>query len=99
MYNIQRHASGCLLKVRALPGSRRNELCGEHQGQLKIAVTQIAEQGKANKAIIATLAKSTTIKKSQITLVSGELTRNKVLLIAGCSPEQLQNELSELEEL
>ncbi len=50
---------------------------------LKIAVTAPPEDGKANKAVIALLAKRLKLPKSAITIASGETSRRKTLLIDG----------------
>ncbi len=50
---------------------------------LKIAVTAVPEDGKANKAVIALLAKRLKLPKSAITVASGETSRRKTLLIDG----------------
>ena len=50
---------------------------------LKIAVTAVPEDGKANKAVIALLAKRLKLPKSAITIASGETSRRKTLLIDG----------------
>lgn len=82
--------------VRALPGSRRNECCGAHQGRLKVAVTQVAEKGKANKAIAKVLAHDLNVKTSQVRLLSGETTRDKSFLISGILPEAVARRLAAL---
>lgn len=50
---------------------------------LKIAVTAVPEEGRANKAVIALLAKRLKLPKSAITIASGESSRRKTLLIDG----------------
>ena len=50
---------------------------------LKIMVTAPPEDGKANKAVIALLAKRLKLPKSAITIASGETARRKTLLIDG----------------
>lgn len=81
MIAIESHAEGAILPVRAQPGARRNEIRGEHEGMLKVCVTQVAEKGKANKAIIELLAKQLDLRKSQIALLSGETASQKRFLI------------------
>ena len=89
MIRIEPHPEGATLAVRASPGARRDEIRGEHDGALKVAVTQAPEKGKANKAIIELLAKSLKIKRSQIELLSGETGAQKRFLIRGLTPEQI----------
>lgn len=50
---------------------------------LKIAVTAVPEDGKANKAVIALLAKRLKLPKSAIEIASGHTARRKTLLIDG----------------
>ena len=87
------HAEGCLLAVYAQPGARRNELRGIERGMLKLSVTQIAEQGRANEAIRTLLAKSLGLRKSQLELVAGETSREKRFVVR-CSPEELRGRIA-----
>ena len=78
-----------MLPVRAHAGSRHSGLRGEQDGALKVAVTQVAEKGKANKAIIATLSKELGIRRSAFRLLSGSTTARKKILVTGVTPKQL----------
>lgn len=80
MLDLSAHPSGVLLRVRALPGAKRNELRGEQDGALKVSVTQIAEKGKANKAIRDVLVKSLGLSKSQVELIGGFTSGQKTFL-------------------
>jgi Uncharacterized conserved protein len=75
--------------VRAAPGARQNCLRGEQNGALKVAVTQVAERGKANQALIEVLAEELDLKRSQIELVAGEMQRDKRFLVRGIAKEDL----------
>lgn len=86
--------AGVQLRIDASPGSRRNEIGGWHEGALKVAVTQIPEQGKANKAILKLLAKELGLKKSQVTLTSGETSRKKTILVTQISVADLSERIS-----
>ena len=77
------------MPVRAQPGSRANGLRGEQDGMLKVSVTQIAEKGKANRAIVDTLAKELRLRKSQFELLSGETSRDKRFLVRGIPIDEL----------
>ena len=94
MITLEPHSEDVLLSVRAAPGSRRNGLAGEQSGALKVAVTQVAEKGKANQAIIEVLCKSLKLKKSQVELVSGATSRDKRFLIQGISASDLSERLA-----
>ncbi len=53
------------------------------QACLCIRVATVAEDGKANKALIAFLAKRLKCPKSSIRLISGETSRKKILRVDG----------------
>jgi uncharacterized protein len=89
MVSLADHPEGVLLPVRAQPGAGANGLRGEQNGALKVAVTQVAEKGKANQAVIEVLAKGLGLKRSQIELVSGPAQREKTLLIRGITRADL----------
>ena len=56
MIALKEHPQGTIIPVRAHAGTRRNALRGTQAGSLQVSVTQAAEKGKANTAIIALLA-------------------------------------------
>lgn len=89
MIALEPHAEGTILPVRAQPGARRNEIRGEQDGMLKVCVTQVAEKGKANKALTEVLAKSLSLRKSQFDLLSGETSSQKRFLVRGIGPAEL----------
>lgn len=79
---------GVRLFVRATPRASRNAVQGVAEGadgrqQVKISVTAVPEDGKANAAIIELLAKAWRIPKSSIGVVAGGTDRSKILFVAG----------------
>ncbi len=96
MISLEPHSEGTILPVRAHPGARRNEIRGEHEGALKVCVTQAAEKGKANKALVALLAQELGVRKSQLELVSGETSPQKRFLVRGITPQDLSQRISRL---
>ncbi len=51
--------------------------------RLKVRVTAVPEDGKANKAVIRVLAKSWKLAKSLFQITAGTTDRNKTILITG----------------
>ena len=98
MITIGEHADGCILPVRAQPGARKTGVMGEQAGALKVAVTAPADQGRANKALVETLREALDLKRSQVTLLSGETSREKRFLIRGLTPEELTRRVASLVE-
>ncbi len=89
MIDLEPHAEGVVLPLRAQPGAKRNEIRGSQNGMLKVSVTQIAEKGKANKALVEVLAKGLGLRRSQFALLSGETSSHKRFLVRGVTREQL----------
>ena len=96
MIDLQPHATGTILPVRAQPGARRNEIRGQQDGMLKVCVTQAPEKGKANKALIALLSKELSLRKSQIELIAGETSSKKRFLITDITPEALAKRIERI---
>ena len=79
---------GVRLSVRLTPKASRNGIgavAAEADGAavLKVMVTVVPEDGKANAALIALLAKSWKIAKSSISITAGATDRRKTLFIEG----------------
>ena len=91
---LQDHADGILLPVKALPGSSQNEFRGVHDGRLKVGVTAVAEQGKANKAIIKFLAAKLELPKSSIALQTGATNASKTFLVKDVSIKELLDRIA-----
>ena len=56
MIIITEHAEGLVLPVRAQPRARKPGILGEQAGALKVAVTALPEDGRANEALVEALA-------------------------------------------
>ncbi len=87
---------GLLLPVLAQPGAKRDGIVGVHDGRLKVAVRQIAEGGKANRALIKLLAREIGLKPNQLTLHAGTGSRRKEILIQGIELQSLRHWLSRI---
>ena len=60
--------------------------------QVKVAAPPI--KGKANKELVSFLSQALGVTKSTLTIVKGHTSRNKVILVAGLSQEDLSRRLS-----
>ncbi len=90
------HAEGVVLEVKALPGSKRDELRGVQNNALKVCVTQAPEKGKANKAIRKVLADAMKLRASQVELLSGETSSQKKFLLRGVDMSTIQETIEHL---
>ena len=94
MIELTEHPEGVVLPVRAQAGASKNGIRGEQNGMLKVSVTQIAEKGKANKALAESIANGLGLKKSQVELLTGETQSQKKFLIRNISREDLERRLA-----
>lgn len=73
------------ISIKVIPNAKQNEIVEgfDESGAriLKVRVNQLPEDGKANKAAIELLAKYLKVKKSAVSIISGETSRNKIIEI------------------
>jgi uncharacterized protein (TIGR00251 family) len=69
------------IKVKVKPNSRSNEVMELDKDYFEVKVSVPPEKGKANKKVIELLSKYFKIPKSRITIISGELFKEKVIEI------------------
>src|SRR3972149_3492447 len=96
MIELQTHPRGVILPVRAHAGARRNAILGVRQGMLRVAVTEAAEKGKANKAIVAVLSAALGVPKSSLELISGAASAEKRYLVLGGDADKMRAALARL---
>jgi uncharacterized protein YggU (UPF0235/DUF167 family) len=71
---------GTELSVRVAPKASRNAVVAEG-GAIRVYVTVVPEDGKANAAVIKLLAKALGVPKSRLILIRGGTARDKVFRI------------------
>ncbi len=90
---------GVLVDVRLTPRASADSIRGigtdaAGTAMLKVAVTAVPEDGKANAALLKLLARTWKLPKTSLSVVSGATARRKVVLVAG-EPAPLLNSLNE----
>jgi uncharacterized protein len=95
---LREHSDGCTLALRVQPGAKKTAITGVYgegsESRLKIALQAPPVEGRANEAVIAFLATALSTQKSSVEILSGELSRSKVVLIRGLSCERAESILS-----
>ena len=81
-------SDGVLVPVRLTPKAGRNRIDGvkpdaDGTRRLAVSVTAVAEDGKANGALIGLLAKTWKLPKSAISIAAGAKARAKLVRVAG----------------
>lgn len=84
---------GIRVAVRLTPKASRSRIDGIVEDEtgaamLKVSVTAVPEDGKANRALIALLSKEWRMAKSLISVIQGATDRRKVLHVSG-DPQQI----------
>jgi len=92
-------SEGVTLAVRVQPGAKKTAITGVYgegtEARLKIAVQAPPVEGRANTVLIAFLSEFFDRPRSGVELVSGQLSRSKVLLIRGVSLPEAEMRLSQ----
>ena len=70
-----------ILKVRVVPRSSRSAVLEVNGGALRAYVTRPAHDGQANAQLLELLADYLKVKKYQLTIVSGEKSRDKRIAV------------------
>lgn len=87
----QEKENGFILSVRVLPNAKRSGIEGVwNESAVKIALRAPAVDGQANKALIAFLADLFQIKKRDISILSGETSREKKLCFQNADFEKIK---------
>lgn len=87
-------AEGIFLPVRVRPRASRGRIEGvvvaaDGTRRLKVSVTAAPEGGKANRAVVALLAKAWKLPKTAFSIAAGSRARNKTVRITGAAPSIL----------
>lgn len=81
------------LRLKVVPGARRDCIVGWYGDAIKIRVAAPPEQGKANAAVVALLAGALNVHPSDITIRHGHASAQKALEVAGLSQDALDQRL------
>ncbi len=81
MIDIRQQEGGLTFRVLVSPSAKRTSVGGLHDGALRVFVTAAPDKGKANAAVIKAVAEALDVRRSQLQVVSGHLSRRKTLLV------------------
>jgi uncharacterized protein len=85
-----------LLRLHVQPRAAANGLAGLQGEELKLRLTTPPVDGKANKAVIAYLAKLFHLPKSAFVIKSGQQSRSKTVVIKAADEQQIRSALAAL---
>lgn len=77
------------LLLRIIPNATKTQIVGWYGEQLKVRVKAPPEKGKANKEIVAYIAKLLNLSVNDLNIITGQTSQNKCLEVNGLSQKQL----------
>lgn len=83
-------AEAISIAIKVAPRASRSEVVGMHDGALKIRIAAPPVDGAANAEMIKILAKFFGVAKSDISIVSGETSKNKRIKIENLSVSKFE---------
>ena len=83
------------LRVRVQPSAARTQIAGWRRGALRVRTTAPPVRGKANRAGAEMLAHTLVIPRTDVSVVQGYGTRDKVMEIVGIDEPELLRRLNE----
>jgi uncharacterized protein (TIGR00251 family) len=75
----KRTEGGILLRLKVIPGAGRNSMAEVRNGELLVRIQAPARKGAANKELVKYLARSLSLPRSEIAVVTGATSRHKVI--------------------
>jgi len=82
--------SSIRIAVYVQPRAKRTEIAGRHGSDLKIRVAAPPIDQAANETLLAFVAQRLGVRLHHVRLISGAMSRRKVLEIEGITAEQIQ---------
>ncbi len=79
-----------VITLRVAPKSAQDAVAGWHGDALKVKVRAAPENGRANEAVIAVLAKALGLPRNAVVIESGQTSRNKRVRVTGISAEAVR---------
>ena len=81
------------ISVQVHPNAVRTGVVGITGGVWRVTVSAPPVKGKANRELVSFLSRLLGVSKSQIDIIRGHTSRNKVIAITGLSQEDIEKRL------
>ena len=88
-WSITEASGSVTFAVRVAPRASRNQIVGVEGGALKIKLTAPPVEGAANAALVEFVAEWLGVRRSAVSIVSGDRARNKLVQVKGITREEL----------
>ena len=87
---LKETTEGILVQLKISPNSSKNAIVKDDNG-IKIKLTAQPIEGKANKALIEFISKQVKVPKTSISIIKGETSKDKTILIKVNDNDKIQN--------
>ena len=89
---------GCYLDISVSPNSSKSEISGVNiwRDNVEVSVKERAQDGEANKAIIALLSERLNIPTNKIEIVKGRTSKQKRIFFRAVDSEEIKNKLEKM---
>jgi uncharacterized protein (TIGR00251 family) len=82
-----------IFKIHLLPRASRDEICGLQGDAIKVKVTAPPIEGRANMALQRFIAEKLHLASSQVEIMAGKRSREKILKVSGISRAEVEKAL------
>ena len=79
-----------MFTIRVVPRASKSEIVGGVDGSLRVRISAPPVDGAANAEVVRLLAKALGVAKSNVSIISGEMSKTKRVRIVGSTPERLR---------
>jgi uncharacterized protein len=84
---------GVTIEILVQPRASRTRIVGEHDGRLKVQLAAPPVDGEANDALVAFLASTLGVRRSDVSIERGDTGRRKTLRISGATASAVRTAL------
>ena len=87
---IRKTKEGIIVNLRISPNAKKNEIIKDGD-IIKVKITALPIDGKANKALVECFAKNIKIPKTSIEILKGETSKEKTILFKTMDEDKVNN--------
>ena len=87
---IRKTSEGIIVNLRISPNAKKNEIIKDGD-IIKVKITALPIDGKANKALVEFFAKNFKIPKTSIEILKGETSKEKTILFKTMDEDKVNN--------
>ncbi len=91
--SVSDHPDGATIRLRVVPRARVTTIAGRHGAAVRLRVHAPPVEGAANAEVCRFVAEVCGVRARDVQVVSGDRSRDKVVLVRGCAAEHVREGL------